>query len=453
MSTNAPLTPKQIKAIQKKGKESWNIRPYLSMGLTAFIVLALTVCLYFFIERYNGASALVTKIISTLQPILFGIFFGYLLNPLVNKIQNLINRSTKEDKPFGAFCHKVSRAMGVIISMLLLLAALLVLINLIVPQLIATVEGLVVSLPAQVQELSNDAEELVDNNKFLSQYADQLIQEGTVYLENWLKTSLLPQSKELLSEVTIGIFAFAKGIINFLIGLIVCIYVLMEKDHFIGISKKMVYGFFSAKTSNEILKIGRKSHEIFSGFIVGKIVDSAIIGVLTYFVLSIFGIPYAVLVSVIVGVTNVIPFFGPYIGAVPSFLLILLADPLKSLYFLIIILVIQQIDGNIIGPKILGNSTGLSSFWVVFAILFGGGMFGFMGMIFGVPVFAVVYYCINEITKHSLQKKNMPLKSEAYTNVESMDENDLSLKYFQEKPKEKEEVKPGNPHKNPYKFF
>lgn len=163
-----------------------------------------------------------------------------------------------------------------------------------------------------------------------------------------------------------------------------------------------------------LLHLTKKSNEIFGGFIIGKIIDSAIIGVLCFIGLSLIKMPYTLLVSVIVGVTNVIPFFGPYIGAIPSAFLILLSDPKKGLYFIIFILVLQQIDGNVIGPKILGNSTGLSPFWVVFSILIGGGMFGFVGMIMGVPTFAVIYYIISMITSQRLERKNLPLTTVHY---------------------------------------
>ncbi len=170
-----------------------------------------------------------------------------------------------------------------------------------------------------------------------------------------------------------------------------------------------------------ILHLTTKSNEIFGGFIIGKIIDSAIIGVLCFFGLSILDMPYVMLVSVIVGVTNVIPFFGPYIGAVPSAILILLSDPMKGLYFIIFILVLQQFDGNILGPKILGNSTGLSAFWVIVAILLGGGLFGFVGMVMGVPTFAVLYYIAEMILDNRLKRKSLPIDTGYYSKMSYVD--------------------------------
>ena len=178
-----------------------------------------------------------------------------------------------------------------------------------------------------------------------------------------------------------------------------------------------------AEHANMLLHITKKSNEIFSGFLIGKIIDSAIIGVLCFICLSALKMPYTLLVSVIVGVTNVIPFFGPYIGAIPSAVLILLEEPKMGIYFIIFIIVLQQIDGNIIGPKILGNSTGLSAFWVVFAILVGGGLFGIPGMILGVPTFAVIYYIVAMIINQRLEAKNLPQSSEYYDEFSYVETN------------------------------
>ena len=231
---------------------------------------------------------------------------------------------------------------------------------------------------------------------------------------------MLPQTKEILGSLTSGIFAVLRVTMNLVIGFIVAAYVLAEKEHFFGQGRKIVFALFSEKAGKSIIEKSRKCNEIFGGFVIGKIIDSLIIGVLTFILLSIFNMPYTMLVSIIVCVTNVIPFFGPFIGAIPSFFLILLIDPIKALWFLLIIFLIQQLDGNIIGPKILGNSTGLSAFWVMFAILIAGGLFGFAGMLFGVPVFAIIYYLLSEWIRGKLKKKNLPLETENYMDAEEL---------------------------------
>lgn len=414
---------------QNDKRASWNIRPYLAMGLTAFIVIACSIILYFFIDRYHGASDSIKSVLHILQPILIGSIIAYLLNPLVNKIQLWLTKIAQKKGPKWKILEKMSRGLGVTAAMLILLLFFFIFFRLLGPQLYETIEGLVNTLPRQTRETSVWIQETLSKNETIAKYVNKGLTEGSDFFEKWLKTDLLPQSKEIIGSVTSGIIVFAKGLVNFVIGLIVCIYVLMEKDHFVGIAKKMTYGIFPTKAGNVIVKTARKSHTIFVGFIVGKVIDSIIIGILCYIVLVIFHIPYALLVSFVVGVTNVVPVFGPYVGAIPSFLLILLADPMKSLYFLIIILVIQQLDGNIIGPKILGESTGLSSFWVIFAILLGGGLFGFIGMLFGVPTFAVIYYIVDEILKYLLKRRELPQKAKDFIDVDKLDEETHKVIY------------------------
>ena len=203
--------------------------------------------------------------------------------------------------------------------------------------------------------------------------------------------------------------------------MIVSVYLLFSKETFIGQFKKLTYALFKPKRANIIIETARKSNEIFGGFISGKILDSAIIGVIAYIVLAIMKMPDTVLVAVIIGVTNVIPFFGPFIGAVPSFIIIVLQNPIQGLYFLIFIVVLQQIDGNIIGPKILGSSTGLSAFWVVFAILVFGGLWGFPGMLLGVPLMAVIYYVAQKTVSYFLKKRGLTTDTLAYVYLTKVD--------------------------------
>ena len=225
--------------------------------------------------------------------------------------------------------------------------------------------------------------------------------------------------------------------LNIMIGVIISVYLLVSKQKFVGQGKKVLYALFYERQANNILEVVRKSHSIFSGFISGKLIDSLIIGVLCFIGMSIMKMPYIPLVSVLVGVTNVIPFFGPYLGAIPSILLILLISPGKGIMFLIFIIILQQLDGNIIGPKILGSSTGLSAFWVIFAILIGSGLFGIIGMIAGVPVFAVIYYLIKTGLEYSLRKKNLPTDTKEYENLDYIETGKHTLIYQMEEAKEK----------------
>ena len=213
----------------------------------------------------------------------------------------------------------------------------------------------------------------------------------------WIKTTLLPSMQNILSGAALGVLNVVVVLKNLVIGIIVAVYMLASRKRFVQQGKMVLYSVVKPRWASLITEEVKYADRMFGGFINGKILDSAIIGLLCYIGCLIFKFPSALLVSVIIGVTNVIPFFGPFIGAIPATLLILIQNPIKALWFVLFVLVLQQLDGNIIGPKILGNTTGLSSFWVLFAILLFGGLWGFAGMIVGVPLFAVIYDVIKKL--------------------------------------------------------
>ena len=268
------------------------------------------------------------------------------------------------------------------------------------------------------------------NNLSLNEQLTQWI-EGTISslinnIEEWAKTSLFDKVEEIFSTVTLGVVGVINIVENFIIGIIVSVYLLASKEKFIGQSKKILYALFKPKKADAIIEFSRESNRIFSGFIVGKLIDSLIIGIIAFVVLSIIKMPYTIIVSVIVGVTNIIPFFGPYIGGAICFILILLTDPKAALIFLVFVIILQQIDGNLIGPKILGESTGLSSFWVIFSILVGSGFFGFIGMLLGVPTFAVIYNFVKKIINNRLQKKKLPQNTDYYHKLDYLNKKNNS---------------------------
>ena len=382
-------------------------------GLTFFLVIAACVIFYFALLRINDISAGVSKVIDTLKPILYGLAIAYLLNPIVKQIDRWLIPQLKKKMTLEK-AKKVSRSVGVLTSLVMLLALILALCNMLIPELYKSIRDMVYTLPGQISDVVEKITSIQTDKSPAGIMARNLLEQGSDALQNWIKQDLLTKVNEVMSNLTVGVINFVSEILNFLIGLIVSIYILFSKETFSAQSKKIVYAVFRTDHANMILHLTKKSNEIFGGFIIGKIIDSMIIGVLCFFGLTILKMPYILLISVIVGVTNVIPFFGPYIGAIPSTILILLNDPIKGLYFLIFILVLQQLDGNVIGPKILGNSTGLSAFWVVFSILVGGGLFGFVGMIMGVPTFAVIYYIITMLINHMLEKKKLPLLTSQY---------------------------------------
>lgn len=405
----------------KKNKKSTKF-VNLPQAFTIMLVIGTGLLTFFALYRFDAITEIVGKIVNILAPILYGLAIAYILNPIMvfweKKLYSLLSKKmTSKEK-----AQKASRSLGILISLVLAIAVVFVLFYLVIPELIATIYGLVISIPGQLEEFERFVTGLMDSNSEFSALAQTIITSSADWFEGWIKNDLFTQ----VTGITTGIFNFVNVLIDIILGFIISVYVLAGKDGFISKSKMIIYACFSREKANAVLDIARKSNRIFSGFISGKLIDSLIIGVLCFIGMSILKMPYVILVSVIVGVTNVIPFFGPYIGAIPSAFLILLANPIQGLYFIIFILVLQQLDGNIIGPKILGEFTGLTAFWVVFAILLGGGLFGFVGMLLGVPVFAVLYYIAGQIIEHVLKRKNLPTSEEIYTDLHHI-ESDLTF--------------------------
>ena len=420
---------------EKKDKLDSNLKSYLMIALLVFVVFCCYILVFFLIYRYNGFASGWRKLMKVLQPIIIGLVVAYLLNPVMmfleSHLKTLFSKKIHDEKKVW----KMSRGIGIALSLLLLVLIVYGLLMMVIPQLIQSITGMFTSLPDEVEQLSKWIDTQFKGDKETAAFMNDTLDRAASYFENWVQTDVLPQATTYLASITSGVISMVKLLFNTIIGLIVSVYVLMEKEKFIGQSKKIIYAIFKPERGNIIVRTVRKSNQIFGGFITGKILDSVIIGVICYVVLLIMNMPYTVLVSVIVGVTNVIPFFGPYIGAIPSFIIIALANPLQGLYFLIFIIILQQFDGNILGPKILGNSTGLSSFWVVFAILIGGGMFGVPGMILGVPTFAVIYYIVRNIVNYFLRKRSLPDKTDEYIMLVDIDTKTNAMNYKEKEAK------------------
>lgn len=407
---------------KNKPKTHMKIKQYFMRGLTTFLVVVAGIACYFAFLRLDDIARLLGKIGSILQPIILGFVFAYLLNPLVTIIENQIIRVFEKKTKRKDKLQKISRSIGIAGSLVLAFAVVVLLLNMVIPELYKSIRDLVMSLPHQINNAIDFLESEKINDSVFSGTIKGVIENGAEAFQMWLKTDLLTQINQMMSFVTVGVFSFLGTLFDIVVGVIVSVYILNSKEKFMGQCKKITYALLSRERANLVLQVTRKSHEIFGGFVIGKIIDSLIIGILCFIGLSILDMPYTLLVSVIVGVTNVVPFFGPYIGAVPSAILILLSEPIKGVYFIIFIFVLQQFDGNILGPKILGDSTGLSAFWVVFSILLGGGLFGFVGMIMGVPTFAVLYYLVNMFIEQKLERKKLPKESREYETIQYMGE-------------------------------
>lgn len=405
-----------------KPRTQMKIKQYFMRGLTSFLVIVACIACYFAFLRVDDIAQFLGKIGGILQPIILGFVFAYLLNPLVTRIENRIIKIFEKKAKNKQKLQKFSRSVGIIGALLLAFAVVVLLLNMVIPELYRSIRDMIMSLPMQINNAIDFLESERINDTAFSATIKTVLENGAESIQSWLKTDLLMQINQMMSFVTVGVFSFLETLFDIAVGVIVSVYVLNSKEKFTGQCKKITYALLSRERANLVLQVTRKSHEIFGGFVIGKIIDSIIIGILCFIGLSILDMPYTLLVSVIVGVTNVVPFFGPYIGAVPSAILILLSDPVKGGYFIIFILVLQQFDGNILGPKILGDSTGLSAFWVVFSILLGGGLFGFVGMIMGVPTFAVLYYLLGMFVEQKLERKKLPKESKKYERIQYIEE-------------------------------
>jgi len=307
-----------------------------------------------------------------------------------------------------------------ILALLVLLGLVGLFLGSIIPQIYTTANDLISNINTQIAGVLDWANDITGGHfekELMDAKTDKNIDNAIDTFVEWVQSYLNLEGDETINTLAEWGMSAGKVFINIILGIIVSVYVLVSKETFKAHVKKVIYGIFKPEHGNVVLEVARKANEIFYGFIIGKIVDSAIIGVLCYICMLIFRFPYPLLSSVIVGVTNVVPVFGPYIGAVPTTIIIFLTNPVKGIYFLIFIFVLQQIDGNIIGPKILGDSTGISAFWVVFAIVVGGGLFGFMGMLLGVPTVSLLYYIGGRISNWALRKRGLSTQSDEYTNL------------------------------------
>ena len=429
--------PDKLPAFGRKGPS--RIRQSFGRGLTFFLVIAACIVLYFAFLRVDTIFGVIRTIMGILKPIIYGFAIAYLLNPIVKAVDRYLCPLLEKKLKKKRTADRLSRGIGICLALLVLFAIIITLLNMLIPELITSVHNLMETLPGQLNAVMDSFDHIQKEQSPVGAIVENILNHASENIQNWIQTDLLRQMNVLMTNITTGAINVLSEVFNFLVGCIVSVYMLFGKETFAAQIKKMLYAGMQVERANMVLQITRKSNEIFGGFIIGKIIDSAIIGVLCFIGITILDMPYILLVSVIVGVTNVIPFFGPYIGAIPSTILIALADPLKGLYFLIFIIALQQLDGNVIGPKILGNSTGLSAFWVVFSILLGGGLFGFIGMIIGVPTFAVIYYIVKMVVEEKLKKKKLPPDTEHYGDVEYLEE-DGEFTYLEETKERREDA-------------
>ena len=377
-----------------------HIKPYLYGMLAGFGAIALSIIFFFLIYRFDGFGSAISTLTGILMPFIYGAVIAYLLKPVCNSIESFLRRFIPEK--MNGLINALSVALTILFGLLLVYA----LVMMIVPQLITSVTTLYYTAQANITRFMYWANhlEFIENNEQIMELLNSAYAALNTNLDTWIKNTLLPSMQNIVSGAAIGVLNVVTVAKNLIIGIIVAVYMLASRKRFVQQGKLVLHSIVRPRWAQLITEEVKYADRMFGGFINGKIMDSAIIGVLCYIGCLIFKFPSALLVSVIIGVTNVIPFFGPFIGAIPATLLILIQNPIKALWFVLFVLVLQQLDGNIIGPKILGNTTGLSSFWVLFAILLFGGLWGFAGMIVGVPLFAVIYDVIKKLVIYGLRR-------------------------------------------------
>ena len=387
---------------------------YMKEGIMLFLVGLALICVWFVIHNSDSLRAGIAAINDILNPFYVGIILAYLLCPIYNWVvrrvyHNLENRVRKKTR-----AYKIARFTATLFSVSALVAAVAGFLVLIIPDLIDSILGIIYQLPDTVNRLNNWFVENIQENPELVSLLQGNLENLTDKFLEWFQGQVKPAVDMVVSGVSVGVIGTVNLVFDGFVALIICVYVLNSKEMFQAQAKKAILALCTPQRAEDIFELGYLTNRTFGGFINGKIIDSIIIGIICFIAMSLLKLPLATLISVIVGITNVIPFFGPFIGAIPSAILLLIVDPVAALKFLILVLVLQQVDGNIIGPKILGDSTGLASFWVMFAIIVGGGLFGFAGMILGVPCFAVFYIYMTRFINNRLAAKGRPTDTAVY---------------------------------------
>ena len=405
---------------------------YLAAGLTAFAVVAASLCLFFALFHFSDVARFFNGLGAILRPIFMGAVIAFLLLPVHRRILQFLTAPTPDKRIKNQRDAAFLNIAAIILSLLLACFLFYLLLAMVIPQVYDSVVGLVQAIPDYIEGVQVWLQTFFEDNPDIQDSILPVYNSAATSLEQWLNSDILPNLESvtttfkwlrqtILPNIT-GVVAGVSGMVvgflvlvkDLLIALIVSVYLLARKDIFAAQSKKIVYSLFRTDIADLLVGEVRNAYRIMSGFINGKLLDSLIIGIICLVCCNIFKFPYPALVATIVGVTNIIPFFGPFIGAIPCGLLIFLVNPLQAVYFAIFILVLQQFDGNILGPKILGDSTGLASFWVLFSILFFGGLFGFAGMVLGVPVFAMFYSVVSRTVSYGLRSRGLSTETGDY---------------------------------------
>ncbi|MCR4890602.1 MAG: AI-2E family transporter [Lachnospiraceae bacterium] len=409
-------------------------KKYFLWGVTAFLVILASIIMAYVIFNIQSITSFLAFILGVLKPVIYGFVLAYLLNPILNWL---------EKKALPMVCQKMNirpglrgrrniRKISVALLVVFVLAVLALFLRLVVPQLITSLNSLrsllsIDKITGYMDSLRSWLDDLVKENPTLNGWANEYLPK--LYSRtNEAIESALPYVNQIASSVTSGILKSLSFLMNLILGLIFAVYILLSKEHFLAVSRKMIFAFSSEDTAQDIIDEVFYINNTFNRYIISSIVDSFLIGMICFIACMVLQIPYPVLVSLVVGITNIIPFFGPFMGGVPCALIILIIDPIKAVYFAIMIVVLQQCDGNIIKPKLFGDSMGLSGFWVLTAILVGGGLFGVPGMYLGTPICAIIYYEIGHQVNKKLAKRGLSTNTDNYLKADELPLEDKNSK-------------------------
>lgn len=393
-------------------------KKYLYWGVTAFAVIAASILLYMIVSNFPKIFLVIKKFFGYLSPFIWGFVITYLLAPIMRRLERLF---TKKGNSSGTGKKKFPRIAALLLSEIIFIVLIFAFVYLIIPQLYSSIETIVVNMPAYFNKATDWIRVKMADHPQAESYVISSLENFSQGFVGMIQDKVLPSLGNVVTGVTTGVVVVVKGVYNLILGIVVSVYLLANLEGALAGCRRVLYSVFSLETAESIRSALRFTDKTFMDFIVGKLLDSVIIGFICYIVCALLDMPYSLLVSVFVGVTNIIPFFGPFIGAVPSALIILLVNPVKCLIFIIFVIILQQVDGNIIGPKILGSSIGVNGFWIMFSIIVGGGLFGFTGMLLGVPLFAVIYTAVSNLVDKALKKNDLPVNSEAYENLDYID--------------------------------
>ena len=389
-------------------------RKYLPIVAVVFVIFVLCILFFFLIFRFAQVQRGVSQVIQILMPFFYGGVFAYLLRPMCKYFERNLRARLRPAMKDRRRADGLANALSVTLSVVLVLAAVFVLITMTAQSVANSIFDLVSVLPQYIADLTAWLENIFAGNEVALNYIHTVTGSVNTWAETFFGKELLPNLQEILGGVSAGAMTIMTHLVNLLIGLIVAIYQLFSREKWKIQLKMVLHSLLKDKAYDVLAAELRFVDRTFTDYISGRILDSVIVGVIVYVACLIMGIPDAALIAVVNGLTNIIPYFGPYIGAIPSALLIFMDDPVKCVWFIIFMVILQQVDGNIICPKILSDKVGLSSFWVLFSTLLFGGLFGFVGLLVGVPVFVVVYDLLKKLIYWGLRRRGHGELVQAY---------------------------------------